>query len=520
MAKRWRIAWGVLGLVLLPGVGNTVDLADGQLSVSGFLRGNVAYSLKHDNPNNLALQTLGYDAKDDQDLNLARLFLVTDFDYRPDSLRGGLFDSVRFFARTRVNYDFTQDVSSGVSDYDAFALDFKHDSTLARHSSDTVAVELWEAFADVRKDNQWWRLGRQNIVWGEADAIRLLDVVNALDSTQQFFAGEGELFDHRRVPVWAARMTYEFLSLPGNSLDVFVIPGDYVPTPAADIGSPVRASPIADAPGFTVPVPDPANFCFVPPCPVPGLLLFDEANDRRGDWEGGIRWLGEVGGVQYTLNYISKIDQDGVTIAIPGPLFGLFPGVSPATGDILRVGLETQRKRLDIFGASFNWFHEALGAVWRGEITHVPNQRYGNVTPLGSTALKKRGTTRWVIGFDRPSFIFPTEQSMSVSLQWFQTVREDDNVLDLAAAPVDKRETNFSLLLSQPVMHNQLFFEMLGIIDTDDAYLWQPQIRYQPGNHWRMALYANLFSGSETRPLRLGGLKFHDDINLSLTYQF
>lgn len=510
---RWvRYVQGGVALAYLFAAGShAAEFLGGDLNITGFIRGNVAYSLKHDNPSNRALQGLGYDAKDDQDLNLARLFLVTDFDYQPKSLRGGMFDSVRLFARARVNYDFTQDVSGGLSNYDAFTLDFKHDSSLMRAHSDTVAAELWEAFVDLKKGPTWLRLGRQNIVWGEADALRLLDVVNALDGTQQFFAGEGELFDHRRIPVWAARMTYQIKALPGNSVDAFVIPGDYVPTPSADIGSPTRVSPIANAPGFCA--------VAVSPCPVdatvPGLLLTDEVDKRRGDWEGGIRWLGAIGGLQYTLNYISKIDQDGVTV-----FNGIVPGFNPSSGDIIRANLLTKRERLDIFGASFNWFHPALGAVWRGEITYTPNQRYGNITPIGSTALRKNETTRWVIGFDRPTFIFPTEQAMSISVQWFQTIRADGTFLDLTAAPLDKKETNFSILVSQPVIHNQLFYEFLGIIDTDDAYLWQPQLRYQPGDHWRFALYANLYSGSETRPLRLGGLKFNDEVNLSVTYQF
>jgi len=509
--KHWSKLIALPLLLLSPYQAKAQDYLDGQLNVTGFIRGNVALSLTHNNPSNKTIGGFGFDADDDQDLNLARILLVTDFDFRPRALQNGFFNSARFFARTRVNYDFTQDVSGGISDYNPHPESYRNDDTLMRVGGKQTAVEIWELFADFRKDNAWFRLGRQNIVWGEADAIRLLDVVNAIDATQQFFAGEGELFDHRRIPVWAARMTYDFASMPGNSIDAFVIPGDYVPTPSRDIGSPIRVNPLVDLPGFLAPFPTPPT-CAIPPCPIPGLLLSDETDDRRSDWEGGIRWLGSIGGLQYSLNYISKIDQDGITV-----FNGIVPGLSPATGDIIRVNLLTKRERLDIFGASFNWFDERLGAVWRGEITHTPNQQYSN---LAGTALKERATTRLVIGFDRPTFVFPTEQTMNISVQWFETLREDSDVLDATASPVDEHETNFSVLLSQPVNHAQLFYEFLAIIDTDDSYLWQPQIRYQPGDHWRLAVYANLFNGSETRPLRLGGLKFHDELNVSLTYQF
>lgn len=495
-----------LALGLLPAAQAAERRSD--LTITGFLRGQAAYSLRHDNPNNTALGL-----PDDQDFNLVKMLLVTDIDYKLQLSSGGPLDSLRLFARLRGNWDLTEGLSGGLGDYNAFPQSFKDDWTLARGESEEAAVELWEGFADLSAGKSWLRIGRQNIVWGEADAIRLLDIVNPLDLTQHLsIEGGGEQFDHIRIPLWAIRLTHTFASLPGYSVDAFVIPGDYVPTALPDRGAPLNLLSFPDnLPPTFIP-----NQGYVP---FSGLRVEDDTDRRRGDWEGGIRLLGEVGAFQYTLNYMSKIDQDGVTIfdRAEGPLSF---DVAPPSGAFLPsvAVLRNHRKRLDIFGASFNWFFEPLGAVLRGELAYTPDQPYSD---SAGAALVERDTTKFVLGFDRPTFVFPTEQAMSISLQWFQTHREGDaDDITILAAPADKNETNFSVFLSQPIMNNQLLFEFLGVIDTDDAYWWQPQVRYQPGDHWRFALYANLFSGSETRAPRLGALKFADEVNFAITYQF
>jgi hypothetical protein len=481
---------------------------EGRFSYSGFARTQAAYSLKHDNPNNRAL---GLPA--DQDFNLIKAFLVTDLEYNQPFEAGAPVDNVRLFTRWRINKDLTEDWSGGIGDYNAFPLSYRNDGTLARAESESTAFELWEAFADIRAGRNSVRIGRQNIVWGEADALRLLDVVNPLDLTQHmFFEAGGEQFDHIRIPVWALRWQYEFAKLPGYSVDAFVIPGDYVPTALPDRGSPFNQLPF---PSNSAPT-------FLPGAPflIPGIRVDDNLDARRDDWEGGVRLLGDINGFQYTLNYMSKIDQDGITT-----LSSRFPGgFDPTT---LQVVMDNHRKRLDIYGASFNWVWPKVGGVLRGELSYTPDQPYAGPLvpqpggpPLPVTRVE-RDTVKWVLGFDRPTFVFPTEQTMSISLQWFQTRREgNEDGITILNGRADKNETNFSVFLSQPIMNSQISFDFLAVVDTDDAYWWQPQVRFLPGDHWRVALYANLFTGSETRPGRFGAMSWANEINMAVTYQF
>jgi hypothetical protein len=464
---------------------------------SGFLRAQIASSLKKDNPAN---QTLGLESN--QSLNLAKLFGVLDLNYQPVLGTDAPVDAFKFFMRSRVNIDVTQDLGSGLSKYDPFPVPYKDNGSLLRAKGDKAVAEIWEVFADVSAGNAWWRLGRQNIVWGEADAIRLLDVVNALDQTQHsFIEAGGEQFDHIRVPVWAVRGTYKLPFAPNYSVDAFVIPGDFVPTWTAARGAPFNFNPLPS----NVPAAGPVGLF------PPGLRLEDDIRSRRHDTEGGVRLLGKIGDTSFTLNYLNKIDQDGVTVG----------GFDPVANQVV---LRTEHDRIHILGASFNTFSESLGGVFRGELTYVANQRYANLlaaTNPTAPATLKADTTKFVLGFDRPTFVFKTDSAMNVSFQWFQTIRDlGGNKISILGAPGDKTETNFSLFLSQPVMNNRIFYEFLAIYDTDGAYWVQPQIRYNPDNRWRIAVYANLFGGSEKRPGRFGSLSFANEINVAVTYQF
>lgn len=507
----------ILGTALL-GIAalSTSAFADpGTFNVSGFVRAQAAYSLENENPNNMATGK-----EDDQDFNLIKGFLVADLEYSKPTDNG----SFRIFTRWRANVDMTQDWSDGVGDYDAFPLEFDNDWTLARGDGDQAAGELWEAFADIRAGQAFFRLGRQNIVWGETEGLRTLDIINPLDLSQHLFieAG-GEQFDHIRIPVWAVRGQYEFESIPGYSIDAFVIPGDYVPTGLPDNGAPFNLVPFPVPPALFLAAPPPGP-PFIPGVhyfPFSGLRAEDEVDERRGEWEGGVRLLGEIKGVQYTLNYISKIDPDGVSI-FDG--FDFLPGALPfACGPFLPscpsgVVLHNYRERHDVYGASFNWFSSAVAGVFSGEVAFVPDQTYANAA---GDALVERNTTKFALAFDRPTFIFPTQNAMGITFEWFQTEREgDEDDISILGAPGDKHETHLALLLRQPLHNGRYEVDFLGIVDTDDGYWLQPQVKYAPGDHWRLALYSNHFRGAETRPGRLGNLEWADEINLSVTFQY
>jgi hypothetical protein len=543
-----------VGLVLLSATSIAIgaELLNGDLQVTGFVRAQTAISTTSDK--NTANTQLGL--SDNPDYNLNRVWGVVDLDYHPTMKRGGALDDFRVFSRIKLAYDLTEDLSGGIDEYDAFPLsnNLKDRGTTMSASNDTASAEIWELFADFKKGNLWARLGRQNIVWGESDGVRLLDVVNPLDNSWHPFEGGGELFDHRRIPLWMARFTYQ-LPIKDMSVDMFINPGDFVPTIGNVPGSPFNVNPlprngVADPANAGLQIGAPDGFGgFVPsgiPLP-PGstFITADDTNDKRGDTQWGVRLLGSIGSFNYTLNYLSLIDQDGVTSAlgvIPVNVpAGPFPGAGAFVG-FLPI-LEVTHDRLDIAGASFNWYSDSIATVFRGEMSYTFDKPFANspqnlvvgmfgpINPQDTVGVSERDELKVMLGIDRPTFVFSDSRTMNISAQIIYTERENVNLItDLNGANVRDNETQVTLQLSQPFNNDQFFVEFFGLYDLDDGYWLQPQVRWQPGDHWRVWAYYNAFGGSEDETTTDGlGTKTNrsiavfdhaDELNLAISYQF
>lgn len=92
---------------------------------------------------------------------------------------------------------------------------------------DRTGFELREAYLDHRERHWGFRLGRQLVIWGVADGVRITDLVSPMDMTE-FLAQD---YDDIRMPVNALRffvfnekMKLELLAVP--SLEGYKLPTD------------------------------------------------------------------------------------------------------------------------------------------------------------------------------------------------------------------------------------------------------------------------------------------------------
>lgn len=69
---------------------------------------------------------------------------------------------------------------------------------------DKHTLSVREMFVDYQSANFSLRVGKQQVVWGEADGLKLLDVLNPQSFTELAFAD----FDQSRIPLWAANLTW------------------------------------------------------------------------------------------------------------------------------------------------------------------------------------------------------------------------------------------------------------------------------------------------------------------------
>lgn len=68
-----------------------------------------------------------------------------------------------------------------------------------RHHLDAYAeAELRQAWADVRRDDWRFRIGRQTVVWGKTRGLKVLDIVNP-ESYREFLLSS---FERARTPLW------------------------------------------------------------------------------------------------------------------------------------------------------------------------------------------------------------------------------------------------------------------------------------------------------------------------------
>jgi len=67
-----------------------------------------------------------------------------------------------------------------------------------RHDTAHASAELSELYWEAESGATYWRIGKQQVVWGEADGLKLLDVVNP-QNYREFILDD---FDDSRIPVW------------------------------------------------------------------------------------------------------------------------------------------------------------------------------------------------------------------------------------------------------------------------------------------------------------------------------
>lgn len=469
------------------------------LRLNGFVRFQPSFSTDAANPNNHGINNSG------RTLNMFRTWGELETTYDPTS-------ELRLYGRFRLIGDNADNVDSHLRNFDNFPNDFSGNGWMLRGDNNHVSFEAWELFTDIKVGDLWLRLGKQQIVWGDTPALRLLDVVNPLDlSWHLFVEPSSEEFDNIRIPLWFFRGTYALHNpwIDDFNIELIANPGDVVPTLLPKQGSPYNIVP-----------------------------TFVTVNDRvpRGKAIYGGRLKGKIGEFSLTLAAVSKPNDDAIPLGVPpfavvDPKFGLptcvVPGPPPVCFFSLPFRFINQgvHPRINIVGGSFNYYNSALGAVFTGEATYTPDQAYQRTPPPFFpviTKIDRRDTWKIAVGVNRPTTIIPGQDpTQTLGLTFFETVIEGDNSkIQILNNKVSKSTETLAFLLSQPFYRKQIYFNFLMVHDFDDATWVQPLIRLIQGDHWRYDVAGNFFTGAEKRPGRFGFLKFANEVFMRATYGF
>lgn len=373
-----------------------------------------------------------------------------DFTFEPEATFD-LNDDIRITTIGRIRFDPVDKLEPGRPDgQEAFR------SVLSRRGfiGKVGDVELREFYADASVGPAFLRLGKQQVVWGQADGLRVLDVVNPLNF-REFILPD---FEDRRIPLWMANVEVpvgpvmaQFLWIPDHTYNETPEPGGVY--------------------AFTSP-----RFAPRPPAGFSGDILLAEADrpDRfiRDD-DYGLRLTGFTGGWDWSVNYFYHHDD---TQALTRKAL--------ANGDI-EITPEYNRTHL-VGGSASNAFGKF---TLRAEAGFATNKHYLTGDLNDADGVFSTDEISYVLGLD-----FQPDADTLLSAQIFQSV--------LAHRPTgavrDRLDTTMSFLVRREFRNDTVDVELLYLQSVNDGDgLLQIDLGYDLTGEVRLVAGADIFFGDE-----------------------
>jgi len=335
------------------------------------------------------------------------------------------------------------------------------------YRTDVTNDWLRELYADFLSDRLDVRLGRQQVVWGTADGVKILDAVNSTDM-REFTLDD---YADSRIPLWMLKLEYAPTT---NGTAQFLFIPDFQANYIAPAGAPFafRASQLAQQ--------NVANWLMAP-----GAEVSFQEDVQPDPWKDlsettiGLRWLDVVGGFEYTLNflygyYLSGANYSWWEPALTGPPI---PGVNT-------LNLQKRYERVYLYGGSFT---KALtkglvsGLTVRGEFAYIQDvpTYYGTDGSVKGPPVKM-DNFNYVLGFDK---YLVTNWFTSLQFIQYITSKESYQGYELlfgpTLGPMAQVTTMLSLKVSTDFMHERLKPEILVIYGLDNDWKISPKVQFE-----------------------------------------
>jgi len=251
---------------------------------------------------------------------------------------------------------------------------------------DNTEMDLRELYYERSAGDWYLTIGKQQVVWGKADGLKVLDVVDP-QSFREFIL---EDFEQSRIPLWTLNVERTFADLQGRSWTLQLL---WIPDKTYH-ALPRRNGTYA----FTSPR-------LVPQAP-PGIdvrLDSPKLPDRFvQDSDAGLRLSGFTGGWDVTINYLYQYDNQPVLHQ------QFLPGAIPT------VGITPRYHRTHIFGGTLS---RAFGDwVVRGELGYFTRRYFISNDPSAIDGVASSAELSYVTGLDWSGLT-----DTFISLQLFQS---------------------------------------------------------------------------------------------------
>ena len=379
------------------------------------------------------------------------LFLSTEGKFTP---------SIGYKASGRAYHDAVFDLT------DTYAEDVEEDQE--------SEVELRDAFVDISVGNWDLRLGKQQIVWGEAMATFVADIVNPKD-LREFILPE---FDDIRIPQWSAKIEYfhndhhlELIWIPDLEFNKLGVTGSEFE---------FRNSSLPEGVGVD-------------------YHKTKEPTRTLENSEIGFRASTYFAGWNLNAFYLHSWDHFAT----------MFWTVTtdPDTNQTI-ISYSPEHKRIDYYG--FTFAKEWKGIVYNGEFVYTPN-KYFVVTDLSDKdGVERSGVLDYLLGFD-----YTFLRKVDLKFQFIQRIitEYDDKIYE------DRVSSSFSIWLGTGFLESKIEPEILwvsGIGKRD--WMIRPKVKYNFRPAWQLVIGSDVFGGKDTEDFG----QFHDKdrIYSEITYKF
>ncbi len=429
--------------------------------------------------------------------------------------------------------------------------------------------ELYVKFAFGSRFN--FKLGKQQVVWGETDFFRAMDVIHGYDMRWRSFV---ELENEElRKPLILGNVEIAVPEL-GGTLQLIYRPGWDA---GSDIGNSLAfeggrwaSQPVR---GFDILAIAPYNY-------------HHDVGDVK-DANYGLRWSGEIKQIGYSLNYYRGLMND--PLVLRNPRVGGPAGLGAFEGGVMQPA-EIVFPKIEIFGATFNAYSSLIDSVIRGEFTYTPNLPYNTGTstfvdlgafglgyddrvvgldpvpgpviggfgpdnpvllngPTGMLSLalpgvgkiKEKDTVKIMLGVDKEvdltrllGTVRPSLLSVQIFDTWIPNYKGSDDIVEVFGYGAKRRAhtTYITSALTLNYRYDRLNPSLAVAIDAGnlDAFII-PAVDVRIGDNWRIRAEADLFLPKHSKQDNVGGeiekktrlfgtLARHDQLALRITYQF
>ena len=315
----------------------------------------------------------------------------------------------------------------------------------AVNDNQTLNVLLRENYVDIGVGDWDFRLGRQQIIWGEMVGLLFGDVVSAKDM-RHFVLPE---FDILRIPQWAARAEYfkgdfhaEAIWIPVASYDNIGKPGgqfyDYTVVPYGE----------ATFLNEKIPTRNLANTNY-------GLRL----SVLHNGWD--------VAGFAYSSMSVAPTFYREI-IAGPQP----------------SVVYQARHERIDQYGTTFA---KDLGSmVLKGEAVYTGGQKYEVTDLTDADGLVEQNTFTWVLGLDFSQF---TDTRINVQVFQNHFFDHDPNIIPAT------NENGYSLLVNRK-FGDRFEAQVLYVASFNrNDWMLRPRVSWNFEKNWDLAVGVDIFDG-------------------------